>query len=623
MSRGRSLWFIGLLATISLISAAMVYVIKGVRPGNPLARGLAAYKRGEWREALEQARRSLQARPSDPIALRLCARSWARMGRVPAAEAFYLRLDIRSLEAEDLFLLGSAFLRRGEVSAAQALLGKARETDPDHPETLDALTRLWSETGEMLDAVETAQRLRRQPGWEVRGAVRLGGFRHELLDSKGAAEVLTEALSRDPELQQTGRAPEEIRKLLARCLLESGKPAEARGQLHKLLESGQDPEASWLLSRALLQEDKLPEAETALSRAQPFSERNPAAGEPAPFVGSARCAECHRSQFDSQQTSRHARTLIRTADLNNLPWPDQAIQDRDHPRVRHEIRRQDGRLEIVTRVNDRAVAAVLEYALGSNHQGQSFLARDHQGQVRVHRLSRYPSEPRWDRTIDHPAFPAEESDYLGRPLSPESVRRCLHCHATNFRAVQEPDGHPEAQDLSIGCERCHGPGGNHLRAIVGHFSESAIGHPGLAPATQVVSLCGQCHDGPPNAAPDEPNFIRFQSRTFIRSRCYAESGEAFSCVTCHDPHQDVVTSAAYYESKCLQCHPSSHPSPPEHGDGANPTWSACPINPRGTCLECHMPKVRDATPRTVFTDHWIRVARAGVRRLETGTPRSW
>jgi hypothetical protein len=363
---------------------------------------------------------------------------------------------------------------------------------------------------------------------------------------------------------------------------------------------------SWLFSRAWLQEGRWPEAEAALHRAQDYTLRHPATGEPAPFVGSARCAECHPGEFRSQQASRHARTLVRTSELSRLPWPGRAVAEHDNPQVQHEVRPRAGRPEIVTAVHNRAMVSVLEYALGSNHQGQSFLARDPHGQMRVHRLSRYPADPKWDRTVDHPIVPSEESEYLGRPVSAEAVRRCLHCHATTFRAVQEPQGRPEAQDASIGCERCHGPGGNHLRAVAGNFSEPAIGQPELAPAAQVVALCGQCHDGPATASPDEPNFIRFQSRTFLLSRCYTESGDTFSCVTCHDPHRDVKTSAAHYESKCLECHPASASGHEGTREKSNPGQSPCPVNPRGHCLDCHMPKVRDATPRTVFTDHWIR-----------------
>jgi tetratricopeptide (TPR) repeat protein len=608
MTGGRPAWFLGLLIVVSLFVAA-IGLVGLSRSGDAFAKGSAAYGRGDWRGALEHARRILAATPADIRALRLSARSSARLGRTAESEALYLRLDVASLEAEDLCLLGSAFLRRGNMSAARALLERARATAPNHGETLDALAQLWTQTGEMLDAVTTARSLSQQSGWEVRGLVRLGRLRWDLLDPAGAAEALTEALARDPSLREAGGSPATTRKLLARSLLASGKPAEARGQLLVLSGPEHDHETSWLLSRALLQEGKTAEAEAALKLAQGFGERGPDAAEPARFVGSARCAECHRQQFRSQQSSRHARTLVRTQDLGTIPWTDRPIVERDDPRVEHRVRRNAAQVEIVTEVGGRAPRALVEYALGSNRQGQSFLARGEDGQMRVHRVSRYPAEPRWDRTVDHPGIPEEASGYLGRPLSPESVRRCLHCHATSFKAVQEPLGRPEAHDASIGCERCHGPGGNHLRAIALGFSEPAIGQVGSDPASHLIALCGQCHDGTPGATPDEPNFVRFQSRTFILSRCYIEGGGSFSCVTCHDPHQDVATSRTHYETKCLQCHPRAvqSDSPPHaHTERAR---AACPVSPRENCLDCHMPKVRDATPRTVFTDHGIRVHR--------------
>ena len=36
---------------------------------------------------------------------------------------------------------------------------------------------------------------------------------------------------------------------------------------------------------------------------------------------------------------------------------------------------------------------------------------------------------------------------------------------------------------------------------------------------------------------------------------------------------------------------------------------ACPVNPKGNCISCHMPKVEDPTRRSRFTDHHIRVHR--------------
>ena len=194
--------------------------------------------------------------------------------------------------------------------------------------------------------------------------------------------------------------------------------------------------------------------------------------------------------------------------------------------------------------------------MGSNHQGQSFLAREENGQIRELRISHYPSAPEWDRTMEHPLEPPDVPGYLGRPISSEAFRKCINCHSTNFRAVLEPSGRPEARDRGIGCERCHGPAGNHPAAIAASFPEPAIARPRLASASRIVALCGECHTAPAKTTPEDPSFVRYQASGLILSRCYAESRDRLSCVSCHDPHKDLETSAASYETACLKCHAS-------------------------------------------------------------------
>ena len=153
------------------------------------------------------------------------------------------------MEAEDLFLLGRGLLLRGQAGPGLAALGAARDARPDHAETLDALAAYWSGTRSMTDALDAAERLSHLPGWEVRGAVRLGRLRSELFDPDGAAADLAGALRRDPGLEGTGADPREIAKLLARCLLQCGRAAEARERLRQLddVAGSTDPEAAWLL----------------------------------------------------------------------------------------------------------------------------------------------------------------------------------------------------------------------------------------------------------------------------------------------------------------------------------------------------------------------------------------
>src|SRR5262249_2104928 len=137
----------------------------------------------------------------------------------------------------------------------------------------------------------------------------LARYRDQLDDPAGTAEALRHALRLDPTLAGTPDLVTTARKLLARSLLQVGRPAEARDELSPVLARGRDPEASWLLSRALLRQGDVPGASAALARSEGYGDLDPTRPEPAPFVGSARCAECHPSQHRDQQSSRHAQTF--------------------------------------------------------------------------------------------------------------------------------------------------------------------------------------------------------------------------------------------------------------------------------------------------------------------------
>ena len=168
----------------------------------------------------------------------------------------------------------------------------------------------------------------------------------------------------------------------------------------------------------------------------------------------------------------------------------------------------------------------------------------------------------------------------------------------NFRAVRDRVG-PEAADRGISCERCHGPGGNHVAAVELKLNEMFIFRPAADDAPAVIRLCGQCHApaDPSMADPDHPFSIKFQAMTLVKSRCFTESQGAFHCITCHNPHRDASKDASYYESKCLSCH-----SPSKHKGK-----TACPVNPERNCLACHMPEVKGTIPHSPFTDHNIRI----------------
>ena len=59
----------------------------------------------------------------------------------------------------------------------------------------------------------------------------------------------------------------------------------------------------------------------------------------------------------------------------------------------------------------------------------------------------------------------------------DGIVRRRQCHVTNPREFRDPDktgSGPEAADAGIGCEGCHGPGGNHVIAVEAELADRAI-----------------------------------------------------------------------------------------------------------------------------------------------------
>jgi nitrate reductase cytochrome c-type subunit len=294
------------------------------------------------------------------------------------------------------------------------------------------------------------------------------------------------------------------------------------------------------------------------------------------------------------------------------------VADPHNPAVSHTITREDGGMVVRTRVDDRVREAVVRFMMGSGDKGVTLIGREDDGTTREIRLSHYPGHG-WDRTTGHPEAPASPDGYLGEPMAADSQRRCLTCHTTDFRSAATGEG-PAGGDRAIGCERCHGPGGNHLLAVDRGLADPLIGRPRLATAGQTIALCGQCHRPLSDAPPpdDDPNTVRFQASTLVRSACYIQSPGTFDCVTCHDPHHDATPDRAFYEQVCLACHSRPEDSlgpvrtgarmPVAAADLLEPSGRVpCPVEPKAGCVECHMPISRSAMLHSTFTDHYIRV----------------
>ena len=634
MKRERRIAVFVAATVVLLIGGAAILWAKTRWFPDRLADASAAYSQGDWNRTASLAQRWLKETPNDPRALRLAARAAARQDQDQKAVAIYQRLAADVKDAEDFALLGRAWMRLGQLDPAFRAYEQAQQRDPDHPEALSTLAVLFLLNDRYHAAAEAAQRLARQPAWEARAQVMLGTARAEVHDPAGAARALRRWWQLDPQGKAAAPHPvAALRKLLARSLLCSGEPAEARPIVQALLGSGPDPEAAWLLSRCFIQEGDWNHAAAALPQALSYRSEHPLEPEPGPYVGEARCATCHRRQFDAVLASHHATTFARARELKRLPVPADPLPDPGNPQVTHQVRRNRDSLVVEARAGQKVWRAVVAYAFGSPDHFTTLVGRDDRDRSVMVRMSYYqsPEGTGWDLATGLPNRPAVADEYLGeRIVEGDGVRRCLYCHTTNFYSILHEVG-PEAADHAIGCERCHGPGGHHVAAVAAGFSDPAIVSPGAASPAAINQLCAQCHSLQRTEIVDKPRtdpaWLRYQSLTLTWSRCYTEGDGTLSCSTCHDPHRDADTSAARNEAKCLACHapepalstsgaPSSaasaRPSPPAgERRAAERARAICPVNPAHGCLECHMPRIWTQSTHTFKTDHFIRVRDGG------------
>jgi tetratricopeptide (TPR) repeat protein len=313
------------------------------------------------------------------------------------------------------------------------------------------------------------------------------------------------------------------------------------------------------------------------------------------FAGAAQCGACHAAQFEKQRRSRHAASL-RPILQSSLAEILVGRTVRESNGLQFEYRAAPGGILVTVSRGRQQSAGLLEWAFGDGAQGITPVGRVG-GQFFEHRVSWYPQQARAGLTMGHSAAaPASMAACLGQNQAPAVIRRCFGCHASGIK-----DG-PELSAMrpGIDCERCHGPGAQH----VSRPSAGSIHNPGRLPVSALVAACGECHrlpesgGGPSAAELARPETIRFAPIGLMASRCYQASGR-LSCLTCHDPHEDARTDAQFYTAKCLGCHR------PQVRGGKN----ACRRAAGENCLPCHMPR-SSPLPYLEFTDHRIRIVRA-------------
>jgi len=352
------------------------------------------------------------------------------------------------------------------------------------------------------------------------------------------------------------------------------------------------------------------------------------------YMGDSNCAQCHQELC----TTFHQHPMGRSAVVAGLDGFEKLDVESMNPcqvgpyelsvRVEdgtmiHTVKAQTGQGEILP-----SVEFPTSIAIGSGSRGRSYLVQDADS-IWQSPVSWFTTKNRWDVS---PGFD------LGTATQRPTVTECLYCHVNQHELVQGSINRYQLPisklQLSIGCERCHGPGELHSQERTeGRPMDSA--HPGID--TSIVnpkhlsddlqlSICGQCHlsgkarvtrkdrlehdfrPGLPlelfiNAFLAHPE-AKFKNKAvghfdqMLQAKCKTANGGKLLCTTCHDPHQSYEPKVAQerYINDCKSCHQTQVCSETQELRDKQ----------QDNCIECHMPTNANTNiAHTSLTDHRI------------------
>jgi predicted CXXCH cytochrome family protein len=324
------------------------------------------------------------------------------------------------------------------------------------------------------------------------------------------------------------------------------------------------------------------------------------------YVGSQSCAKCHQQIYQ-----RWKKTPMANVVRDPATYPEAVLGDfSDAPFSRNQIALVYGNLwkqNYFTKVGDLYYPLPNKWAI-AQRKWMPYLVKDDW----------------WT-----PYFPP---DNMQRP----TATLCDGCHSVNYNVENHT-----VTEWNVGCERCHGPGSEH----VAHPTRGNILNPARMDYVAANDACIQCHSqGRPLATPlagkvyDWPvgynvglnlqNFWRLESHPlgssgfyyfpdgtahknrmqgndFVQSVMYRRG---ITCFNCHDVHGtgNYAQLRKPAQQICLDCHGPLSPNGPRTA-----TLEQHTHHKAGTagsyCVDCHMPQIEtESAPGAFVHAHTFR-----------------
>ena len=305
---------------------------------------------------------------------------------------------------------------------------------------------------------------------------------------------------------------------------------------------------------------------------------HPASTPPNGYVGSGSCRECHAEAYVLWAKSHHglAERPLRP-DLDQAAFmPARAFH---HGSQTTELYATNGNYFITSLgLSGRPETHPAERVLGSDPLRQ-FLVTAPGGRWQTMEASYDPQRNEWfDVFGNEDRQPGEWGHWTGRGMNWNSM--CAACHNTRLQKHYDAatdSYHTTMQEMSVGCEACHGPLQAHVAWQHQHQGRGLIDStlPKLAPA-QTMDMCASCHarraELTGDFQPGEAFFDHYDLTIVDHSDLFYPDGQI---------HDEDYEFTAFLGSKmrqagvtCLDCHPRSLHMPRPQGNGV--------------CLRCHV-----------------------------------
>ena len=376
------------------------------------------------------------------------------------------------------------------------------------------------------------------------------------------------------------------------------------------------------------------------------------AGSGAGYVSSAVCAECHQEIWEKYRRTGMGRSFARVGDAPVIEDYEgkntyaHKASDRSYTMFRKDGKVYQRRHQIgLDGKETNVVTKEAHFVLGSGNHSRSYLHQRPDGRLVELPVGWYAEKGGY--WAMNPGYDRPDQEDFRRQIT----YQCMFCHNGYLRIEEGADAAGTAPVFrgalpsGIDCQRCHGPGRNHVQAMqTGKTPEGTIINPARLSRERQLDLCMQCHleitsfrlpsaivryergifsyrpgeplmdyvlhfdrgvrdrDAPPASGAPAINNDRFEiahaAYRLRQSACFRKNEQGLLCTTCHNPH-DVPrgeAAAQHYTTVCLSC----------HSGVLQKKVAAREHTASQDCTGCHMPKRRtDDVVHVVMTDHYI------------------